>query len=39
MDLKTQEKPIVYSCSGCSNAAQMANYRAVRLDRNNVAEM
>ncbi|WP_293298296.1 putative zinc-binding protein [Pedobacter sp. UBA4863] len=39
MDLKTEEKPIVYSCSGCSNAAQMANYMAVRLDRNNVAEM
>jgi len=32
-------KPIVYSCSGCSSAAQMANYLAVRLDREEVAEM
>lgn len=31
--------PIVYSCSGCSSAAQMANYLAVRLDRNASAEM
>jgi uncharacterized metal-binding protein len=31
--------PIVYSCSGCSSAAQMANYMAVRLDRSGVAEM
>lgn len=33
------EKPLVYSCSGCSNAAQMANYIAVQLDRNGIAEM
>ena len=32
-------KPIVYSCSGCSSAAQMANYLAVQLDRKGVAEM
>jgi len=32
-------KPIVYSCSGCSSAAQMANYLAVQLDRKRVAEM
>lgn len=32
-------KPIVYSCSGCSSAAQMANYLALRLDRSGVAEM
>lgn len=31
--------PLVYSCSGCSSAAQMANYVAVRLDRSGVAEM
>ena len=30
---------IVYSCSGCSSAAQMANYLAVQLDRQNLAEM
>ncbi len=33
------EKPLVYSCSGCSSAAQMANYIALQLDRNGVAEM
>lgn len=32
-------KPIIYSCSGCSSAAQMANYMAVKLDRKDVAEM
>jgi uncharacterized metal-binding protein len=31
--------PLVYSCSGCSSAAQMANDIAVRLDREHVAEM
>lgn len=36
---KKNEKPLVYSCSGCSNAAQMANYLAIRLDRLGVAEM
>ncbi len=33
------EKPLVYSCSGCSSAAQMANYIALQLDRRGVAEM
>jgi uncharacterized metal-binding protein len=33
------EKPIVYSCSGCSSAAQMANYLAIQLDRSGLAEM
>ncbi|EMA33366.1 putative zinc-binding protein [Halobiforma nitratireducens] len=33
------ELPLVYSCSGCSSAAQMANDLAVSLDRNEVAEM
>jgi uncharacterized metal-binding protein len=32
-------KPLVYSCSGCSNAAQMANYLALQLDRMKVADM
>jgi uncharacterized metal-binding protein len=36
---KTDLKPLVYSCSGCSSAAQMANYLAVRLDRKGTAEM
>ena len=31
--------PLVYSCSGCSSAAQMANYIALRLDREGMAEM
>ncbi|RDJ00483.1 zinc-binding protein [Dyella solisilvae] len=30
---------LVYSCSGCSSAAQMANHLALRLDRTGVAEM
>lgn len=31
--------PLVYSCSGCSSAAQMANDLAVRLDRQRLAAM
>lgn len=31
--------PLVYSCSGCSDAAQLANHLAVRLDRAGLAEM
>lgn len=33
------ELPLVYSCSGCSSAAQMANDVALRLDRAEEAEM
>ena len=32
-------KPLVYSCSGCSSAAQLANAVALKLDRAAVAEM
>lgn len=32
-------RTLVYSCSGCSSAAQLANHLAVRLDRNGDAEM
>ena len=32
-------KPLVYSCSGCSNVAQLANNIAVKLDREDKAEM
>ena len=39
MNTKPTEKPLVYSCSGCSSAAQMANYLALQLDRRGVAEM
>lgn len=31
--------PLVYSCSGCSNIAQLANQIAVDFDRNHIAEM
>ncbi len=31
--------PLVYSCSGCSNIAQLANQVAVELDREKLAEM
>ncbi|MCC7276477.1 MAG: putative zinc-binding protein [Alphaproteobacteria bacterium] len=31
--------PLVYSCSGCSSAAQLANHLALALDREGVAEM
>lgn len=37
--LNYKEKPLLYSCSGCSSAAQMANYLAVQLDREGIAEM
>jgi len=39
METNQMMKPIVYSCSGCSSAAQMANYIAVQLDRKGIAEM
>lgn len=32
-------KPLVYSCSGCSNVAQLANDLAVVLDREGLAQM
>ncbi|OOG38553.1 MULTISPECIES: putative zinc-binding protein [unclassified Rhodanobacter] len=35
----TGRPPLVYSCSGCSSAAQMANHLALQLDRAGVAEM
>jgi len=31
--------PLVYACSGCSSAAQMANDLALKLDRAGAAEM
>jgi uncharacterized metal-binding protein len=37
MPVKTD--PLIYSCSGCSNVAQLANTLALRLDRAGVAEM
>ena len=35
----TKTLPLVYACSGCSSAAQLANHVALRLDRLGVAEM
>ena len=37
--MKDNELPLVYSCSGCSNVAQLANDLAVVLDREGHAEM
>lgn len=31
--------PLIYSCSGCSNIAQLANQVAIELDREHIAEM
>ena len=39
MNEDTASLPLVYSCSGCSSAAQLANQVALRLDRKGVAEM
>lgn len=36
---KNIKKPIIYACSGCSSAAQMSNYLAVKMDRLGLAEM
>lgn len=34
-----EDLPLVYSCSGCSNIAQLANQIAIELDRDHKAEM
>jgi uncharacterized metal-binding protein len=39
MRSKDPDLPLVYSCSGCSSAAQLANHVAVQLDRRGIAEM
>ena len=39
MTARAANHPLVYSCSGCSSAAQLANQVALRLDRSGVAEM
>jgi len=36
---KDNDLPLVYSCSGCSNIAQVANQVAIELDREQRAEM
>lgn len=37
--MSDNKKPIVYSCSGCSNLAQMAHDLALNMDRDGIAEM
>ncbi|MDU4696573.1 MAG: putative zinc-binding protein [Paenibacillus sp.] len=37
--MKKSDLPLVYSCSGCSSAAQTANRIAIRMDREKIAEM
>lgn len=37
--VKYADMPLVYSCSGCSSIAQLANRVAVELDREGKAEM
>lgn len=39
MSHRNPSLPLVYSCSGCSSAAQMTNYIALQLDRRGAAEM
>jgi uncharacterized metal-binding protein len=39
MRSRDSDLPLVYSCSGCSSAAQLANHVAVQLDRRGIAEM
>jgi len=39
MNTDYDNKPLVYSCSGCSNVAQLANDLAVVLDREGSAQM
>lgn len=37
--MKITNLPLVYSCSGCSSAAQSANTIALKMDREQIAEM
>lgn len=37
--MKRTHLPLVYSCSGCSSAAQTANLIAIKMDREDIAEM
>jgi uncharacterized metal-binding protein len=39
MQSNKENLPLVYSCSGCSSAAQTANYVALQLDKLGVVEM
>jgi uncharacterized metal-binding protein len=37
--VEQSQKPIIYSCSGCSNLAQMAHNISLNLDCDGIAEM
>ena len=37
--MTNKKKPIVYSCSGCSNLARMAHDIALNMDSDGIAEM
>ncbi|WP_077215271.1 putative zinc-binding protein [Bacillus dakarensis] len=37
--MRKNDLPLVYSCSGCSSAAQTANMIAIKMDREKIAEM
>lgn len=37
--LSKNDLPLVYSCSGCSSAAQTANSIAIKMNREKIAEM
>ncbi len=37
--METALKPVVFACSGCSPAGQLANQLALELDRHGIAEM
>ncbi|WP_444997483.1 putative zinc-binding protein [Aliikangiella sp. IMCC44359] len=39
MEKNNDDLPLIYSCSGCSNIAQLANQVAIELDREGLAEM
>ena len=39
MTSPTDQLPLIYSCSGCSNNAQLANQVALDMDREGTAEM
>ncbi len=38
-ELSDETLPLVYSCSGCSNVAQLANQLALEFDKDGLAEM
>lgn len=39
LESTVSDKPLIYSCSGCSNVAQLANDLAVVMDREGLGQM